>query len=103
MRRVVITGMGSISALGHDAATQWNAMREGRAGIGPIANIPTDVLNVKVAAEVRGVDPAKHFDSRRLMLLDRVSQFALIAAREAVAQSGLSFRDSGLGERTACI
>jgi nodulation protein E len=103
MRRVVITGMGSISALGHDSATQWNAMREGRAGIGPIANIPTDVLNVKVAAEVRGFDPAKHFDSKRLMLLDRVSQFAVIAAREAVAQSGLSFRDSGLGERTACI
>ena len=103
MRRVVITGMGSISALGHDSATQWNAMREGRAGIGPIANIPTDVLNVKVAAEVRGFDPAKHFDSKRLMLLDRVSQFAVIAAREAVAQSGLSFRESGLGERTACI
>ncbi|MEP6484325.1 MAG: beta-ketoacyl-[acyl-carrier-protein] synthase family protein [Rudaea sp.] len=103
MRRVVITGMGSISALGHDSTAQWNAMREGRPGIGPIANVPTDVLNVKVAAEVRGLDPSKHFDSKRLMLLDRVSQFALIAAREAVAQSGLSFREDGLGERTACI
>jgi nodulation protein E len=78
-------------------------MREGRSGIGPIENIPTDLLNVKVAAEVHGYDPLAHFDSKRLILLDRVSQFALIAAREAVAQSGLAFRESDLGERTACI
>ena len=103
MRRVAITGMGSISSLGHDAGEQWRAMREGRSGIGPIANIPTDLLNVKIAAEVRGYDPLKHFDSKRLILLDRVSQFALIAAREAVAQSGLTFSESNIGERTACI
>jgi len=103
MRRVVITGMGSISALGFDAPTCWQAMREGRVGIGPIANIPTELLNVKIAAEVRGYDPAAHFDPKRLVLLDRVSQFALIAAREAIAQAGLEFRASGIGERTACI
>ena len=78
-------------------------MREGRSAIGPITNIPTDLLNIKVAAEVRGYDPLAHFDSKRLVLLDRVSQFALIAAREAVAQSGLDFRDGARGERTACI
>ncbi len=103
MRRVVITGMGAINALGHDAASTWAAMHEGRSGIGPIENIPTDLLNVKIAAEVRGYDPAAHFDSKRLVLLDRVSQFALIAAREAVAQSGLDFRVDDRGERTACI
>jgi len=103
MRRVAITGMGAICALGHDASTTWNAMREGRAAIGPIANIPTDLLNIKIAAEVRDFDPAVHFDSKRLILLDRVSQFALIAAREAVAQSGLDFAEHGRGERTACI
>jgi nodulation protein E len=78
-------------------------MREGRPAIGPIANIATDLLLVKIAAEVRDYDPLKHFDSKRLILLDRVSQFALIAAREAIAQAGLEFRASGLGERTACI
>jgi nodulation protein E len=103
MRRVAITGMGAICALGHDATSTWAAMREGRSGIGPIANIPTELLNVKIAAEVRGFDPAAHFDSKKLPLLDRVSQFALVAAREAVAQSGLEFKASGLGERTACI
>jgi nodulation protein E len=103
MRRVVITGMGAICALGHDSASSWRAMREGRPGIGPIANIPTDLLNVKIAAEVHGYDPLAHFDSKRLIMLDRVAQFALIAAREAVTQSGLDFRADGLGERTACI
>jgi nodulation protein E len=103
MRRVVITGMGAISALGHDARSTWTAMREGRSGIGPFANIPTDLLVVKIGAEVRGYDPAAHFDSKRLVFLDRVAQFALIAAREAVAQAGLEFRQSGLGTRAACI
>ena len=103
MRRVAITGMGAICALGHDAKTSWSAMREGRSAIGPIANIPTELLNIKIAAEVRGYDPLAHFDSKRLILLDRVSQFALIAAREAIAQSGLDFRSDTRGERTACI
>jgi nodulation protein E len=103
MRRVAITGIGAINALGHDAATTWNAMREGRSAIGPIVNIPTELLGVRIAAEVRGYDPLAHFDAKRLVLLDRVSQFALIAAREAIAQSGLEFRASGFGERTACI
>ncbi|HET9190065.1 MAG TPA: beta-ketoacyl-[acyl-carrier-protein] synthase family protein [Rudaea sp.] len=103
MRRVAITGMGAICALGHDATSTWAAMREGRVGIGPIENIPTELLNIKIAAEVRGFDPATHFDAKKLPLLDRVSQFALVAAREAVAQSGLEFKASGLGEHTACI
>ncbi|MHB8447709.1 MAG: beta-ketoacyl-[acyl-carrier-protein] synthase family protein [Rudaea sp.] len=103
MRRVAITGMGAICALGHDAASTWTPMHEGRSGIGPIANIPTELLNVKIAAEVRGYDPAAHFDPKKLVFLDRVAQFALIAAREAVAQSGLEFKASGLGERSACI
>ena len=103
MRRVAITGMGAISAFGNDAPLAWAGMRAGRSAIGPIANIPTDLLNIKIAAEVRGFDPAAHFDSKRIVFLDRVAQFALVAAREAVAQSGLEFRASGLGERTACI
>ena len=52
---------------------------------------------------MHGFDPLAHFEEKRLILLDRVSQFALIAAREAVAQSGLDFRAEGRGDRTACI
>ena len=102
MNRVVITGMGCISALGHGAEACWQAMRDGRSGIGPIATIPTELLNVRVAAEVKGYDPLAHFEEKRLVLLDRFTQFALIAAREAVAQSGLP-RAGGLGEDSAAI
>ena len=104
MRRgVVITGRGSISALGHDAPTCWQAMREGRSGIGTIAAVAPELLKAPIAAEVRDFDPLKHFDEKKLVLLDRVSQFALVAAREAVAQSGIDFRADGLGDATAVI
>jgi nodulation protein E len=103
MRRVVITGMGAINALGHDAASTWAGMREGRSGIGPIVGVPTELTNVKIAAQVRDFDAAAHFNAKHLAFLDRISQFALIAAREAVAQAGLDFRQEGRGERTACI
>jgi nodulation protein E len=103
MRRVVITGMGCISALGHNATACWEAMREGRSAIGPIVNVPTELLLIRIAAEVRGYDPLAHFDEKRLTLLDRVTQFALIAAQEAVQQSGLAFDRQGLAERTAVI
>lgn len=105
MHRVVITGYGCISALGHGAETCWQAMRDGRSGIGPIATIPTDLLNVRVAAEVKDYEPQRHFEEKRLASLDRIAQFALIAAREALAQSGLPLAEGGGGiaEETAVI
>jgi nodulation protein E len=102
-RRVVITGMGAVSPLGLDAHGAWAAMREGRSAIGPIESLPRELLKAQVAAEVRGFDPARHFPEKRLLQLDRVSQFALVAARQAVAQSGLDFQRDGLGERCAVI
>ncbi|TAN06717.1 MAG: beta-ketoacyl-[acyl-carrier-protein] synthase family protein [Rhodanobacteraceae bacterium] len=101
-RRVVITGVGAICALGHDARTLWNGMREGQSAIAPLAGFEDQAMRVKVAAQVRDYDPAQYFDAKKRPLLDRVSQFALIAAREAVAQSGLTF-DPQLATRTACV
>ena len=86
-RRVAITGLGAVSALGHDAASLWSALAGGECGIRPITGIPTERLGVSIAAEVRGFDPAAHFDERRLPLLDRVAQFALVAGRQAVGQA----------------
>lgn len=105
MHRVVVTGHGCISALGHGAETCWQAMRDGRSGIGPIATIPTNLLNVRVAAEVKDYEPQRHFEEKRLASLDRVAQFALIAAREAFAQAGLPLAEGGggLAEETAAI
>ena len=81
----------------------WAALREGRSAIGPITSLPRDALRFGIAAEVRDFDPLKHFDEKRLILLDRVSQFALVAAREAIAQSGIDFARDNLGENTAVV
>ena len=103
MHRVVITGMGAVTPLGHSATGTWAAMREGRVAIGPITTLPAESLRFGIAAEVKDFDPLRHFDEKRLVLLDRVSQFALVAAREAVAQSGIDFAHDGIGENTAVI
>src|ERR1017187_5958653 len=83
-RRVAITGVGAISAIGNDIPTLWSGILQGECGIAPIVGVPTDRLTVQIAAEVKGFDPARHFDARRLSMLDRVSQLALVAAREAI-------------------
>jgi nodulation protein E len=102
MNRVVITGLGAVSALGHDLRAHAEALRAGRSAIGPITIIPTEDLITKIGAEVRGFDANAYFESGKLALLDRCAQFALIAAREAVAESKVNFRE-GLGARTAVV
>jgi nodulation protein E len=87
-RRVAITGIGAVTALGHDASALWAGVTRGACGIRPIANIPTGHLTVTHAAEIVGFDPAAHFAARRLPSLDRTSQLALVAAREAMADAG---------------
>ena len=100
--RVVVTGCGVISPVGLDTATYWSSLKEGKSGIGSPTSIPAELLQKEVVAEIKDFDPAKHFSEREISPLDRVSQFAIVAAREAVAESGISF-DAGLSERTAAI
>ena len=103
-RRVAITGMGAISPLGVGAEALWQGLREGRSAIGPLHHPDAERLRVKVAAQVPdSFDPAANIDERTLPMLDRTSEFALHAAREAVTQSGLDFRQGQLGLRTAVI
>jgi nodulation protein E len=102
VKRVVITGLGTVSPLGLSTNAYWTALAAGQSGFGPPTIFAAERLNTKVVAEVKGFVPEDHFDARQIGLLDRVSQFAVVAAREAIAQSGLSFHD-GLGERTATI
>ncbi len=101
-RRVVITGMGVISPLGADLAQTWAALREGRSAIGPMQLIDTTPMRFKNAAEVRGYDPAKHFEPGKADMLDRFAQFAVVAAREALAHSGLAITPTS-SLRTAVI
>jgi nodulation protein E len=102
MNRVAITGTGVICALGQDAGSMRSALKQGRSAIAPLAAPFADQLIVRIGAQVLDFDPSAHFSEKQLSLLDRCSQFALAAARQAVAASGLDFRDE-LGVRTAAI
>ena len=102
MRRVVITGAGTINALGHDVAQTFEAMREGRCGIGPLEIPDVDRLMVKIAGQVRNYDEHAHFNRQQIALYDRFTQFTLLAARQAVAQSGLEFHGE-LADRSGVV
>ncbi len=91
MKRVVITGQGTINPLGRSAAETAEAMREGRCGIGPLEFRDVDRLAIKIGGQVKGYDPETEFNRQQIALYDRFTQFTLLAAREAITQSGLSF------------
>ena len=101
-RRVVVTGLGCVSALGHNVDSFWSALKEGRCGIGPLdISAPFD-LKVSIGGAIPAPDPSTLVDRRRLAMLDRFSVLALVAAGQAIAQAGISF-DGETGARTACI
>jgi nodulation protein E len=103
VNRVVVTGLGAVTPLGHTAASYWANLKQGVSGLGPITLTATpEELSQKVAAEVKDFDPLKHFEERQISTLDRVSQFAVVAAREAIAQASITF-DMPLSLRTATI
>ncbi len=89
MRRVVITGAGTVNALGHDVPATWAAMQAGRCGIAPLDIPDVDRLTVRIGGQVRGWDAADHLDRVALSSADRFAQFALVSAAQALAQSGL--------------
>ncbi|MEM7075365.1 MAG: beta-ketoacyl-[acyl-carrier-protein] synthase family protein [Pseudomonadota bacterium] len=91
MKRVVITGAGTINALGQTVPETLEAMREGRCGIGPLDFQDVERLSIRIGGQVRGYEPDEVFNRQQLSLYDRFTQFTLIAAREAIAQAGLSF------------
>ncbi|MEL6531976.1 MAG: beta-ketoacyl-[acyl-carrier-protein] synthase family protein [Pseudomonadota bacterium] len=91
MRRVVITGQGTINPLGRDVPGTLEAMREGRCAIGPLEIRDVERLAVKIGGQVKDYDPEALFNRQQIALYDRFTQFTLIAAREALGQAGLSF------------
>ncbi|MGB7262724.1 MAG: beta-ketoacyl-[acyl-carrier-protein] synthase family protein [Albidovulum sp.] len=93
MKRVAITGAGTINALGHDVASTCAAMREGHCGIGPLEIRDVERLQIRIGGQVRDWAPDDHFNRQELALFDRFTQFTMFAARQAVAQSGLVFGD----------
>ncbi|MCI4660850.1 MAG: beta-ketoacyl-[acyl-carrier-protein] synthase family protein [Neomegalonema sp.] len=89
-RRVAVTGLGVVSSLGVGTRAHFAGLREGRSGIGPIELIETQGLSVPIAAEAKAFDGAAYFSKSELMMRDRVTQMALVAGEEAMAQAGLA-------------
>lgn len=101
-RRVVVTGLGAVSAVGHDVPALWDALTACRSGIAPITLVDTTALHFSHGAEVKGWDPAAHFDRRLTDHLDRFAQFGAVATREAVRMAGIEWSDP-LRERAAIV
>jgi len=101
-RRVVITGTGVISAIGHNTDQFWNSIVNCVSGIGPYQAVDPKLVRFQNGAEVKDYDPSSYFEPKELDLMDRFAQFALIAAKEAVKQSGLDCAFDQ-GTRTAVI
>jgi len=101
--RVVVTGMGAITPLGHDVASTWTRLCQGESGVGPVTLFDASNLRTRIAAEVKGFEPVAHFGRREARHYDRFSQFALVAAGQAIADSGLTFDNNGASERTGVI
>ncbi|MDE0960253.1 MAG: beta-ketoacyl-ACP synthase II [Planctomycetota bacterium] len=87
--RVVITGIGVVSPIGNDLASFWNGILEGRNGVGPITRFDASEFRTRFAMEVKDFDPEIRVDRKTLRLLDRFAQFAVVAAGEAMEDSGL--------------
>ena len=102
--RVVVSGMGAVTALGLDVQTSWNGMIEGRSGVARITQFDPSRLTTTIAAEVKDFDPSAVLDRKEQRRNDRYVQFALVASREAMVQAGLPERLEGdLAERTGVI
>lgn len=102
LTRIVVTGMGCVSALGMGCDVFQKSLFAGQCGIGPISLFDTSDCKVRVAGEVPCYDEKTYFDKRQLGQLDRFAQFGVLSAREAVAQAGLVFK-RGVAERTAIV
>jgi 3-oxoacyl-[acyl-carrier-protein] synthase II len=103
-RRVVVTGMGMVTALGNDVASTWEGLVAGRSGVRSISTFDAGRLTSQMAGEVRDFDSSAVLDRKDQRRTDRYIQFGLVAAREALDQAGLPDRFEGeLAERTGVV
>ena len=89
MRRVVVTGMGALTPLGNNLNDSWKGLVDGVSGAGLITHFDTSKFKTRFGCEVKGFDPANHFDRKEARKMDRYAQYALVAAEEAVKDAGL--------------
>lgn len=96
-RRVVITGMGTVNPCGLSVAETWDNIANGRSGVGPLTLFDPANFQVKVAGEVKNFDPAQAVGPKEVRRTDRYQHFALAAAKQALAQSGLTITEANAG------
>jgi nodulation protein E len=101
-RRVVITGYGAVTAAGLGKEALWRACHEGRSAVGPLALARPARNTIRIGAQLRDFDPTAFIEPQTLAFCDRFSQFAIVAADEAMAEAGLA-RPVRLGPRAAVI
>ena len=92
-KRVVVTGIGCVTPLGHDVTTTWDAMIAGRSGVGPISAFDASNLDVRIAAEVKGFDPTRFVNPKEARRMDRFTQLGLVAALEAWKDAGIAVNE----------
>ena len=88
-RRVVVTGLGAVTPLGNDTEKTWEGLKNGRNGIAPITLFDTQGFKAVLGAEVKGFDPREYLEVNEVLRTDRYAQFAVAAAQQAAAESGV--------------
>ncbi len=101
-KRVVITGMGAVTPIGNNIEEFWKSIKEGKCGIDEITKFDTTEYKVKLAAEIKGLNLEDHFDRKELKRMDNYSHLAIIAAREAMKDSGMNSENTNM-ERVGII
>lgn len=101
-RRVVITGIGAITPIGNNTKEFWEGLKNSKCGIDEITLFDTENYKVKLAAEVKNYNPEEYFDRKQAKRLERFTQFSIIAAKEAFADSGITPENTDM-ERVGVI
>ena len=101
--RVVVTGMGAITPIGNSVDEFWSGLKEKKVGIGPITVFDTENYKVKLAAEVKGFEGKNYMDPKTAKRMERFSQFAVAAAKEALEHSGLEMEKEDPYRVGVCI
>ena len=96
LKRVVVTGLGAITPIGDDVATTWQNAKDGVSGAGPITHFDASLFKTRFACEVKDFNAEEHFDRRKARQLDLYAQYAMVAARQAVADAALETEGNGL-------
>src|SRR5512144_2372603 len=102
MRRVVVTGMGTVNCTGLTVEESWTNVLAGRSGIGHLDLCDTSALNVHIGGQAWGFDPAKYMEPRDARRRDRFCQLAVAATRQALAGAGLQITDDNADD-IGCI